>query len=1635
MSFVPSKGSSPRAWLVMAAALLWLACNEVPQGGQEGLRGQGLESQALQTLAGSRWTSTAPMTERRRDHTATLLRDGKVLVVGGKNTGNLAYTSAESYDPDTGRWTVLNGRLNTARGYHTATLLRNGKVLVVGGADSSGASLSSAELYDPATDRWTLTGSLAQARDSHTATLLQSGKVLVVGGSANGSVLQNVELYDPDSGTWTSPTENDKRLREPRKHHTATLLQDGRVLVTGGITSASNSLPDGRSGTELYNPDTQTWTTVSAMHLGRFRHTATLLPDGRVLVIGGQFKETEGFISYCSSRGTAEVYTPNNGNGSWAYAADLGWGRQDHTAVLLASGKVLMAGGRDLTWNSSSNCFERMSFDAKAYSPNAWTGAGNPSSTRVSPTATLLPNGKVLIAGGLAGGGAAHNSAELYEPGEEQWTASTALSPSPIDASATLLPDGEVLVAGGQGPQGAALDNSSTYDPDAGSFTATGSLNEARSRHTATLLVTGKVLVMGGQGTSNALLNSAELYDPATRQWTRLPDTTPPVLEHRSLHTATLLPGGTVLLAGGEGLSGVLGSAQVYDPDHQESTPTGLMQSPRSLHTATPLPGGKVLVVGGKGPDGTALDSGEVYDPAIRQWALLPSSLAEGRWHHTTTLLPGGKVLIVGGRNSDGALDSVELYDVVRGRWADSSSLNQARFGHTTTLLPSGRVLVAGGYGASGERLQSAELYDPATRQWTYTVDMATARSGHTVAFLPSGKVFVFGGGTGASAEVYDDLSVCPQCRPVINPIPAPQAPGALLTLTGSHLSGVSEASNGTSQSSPTNFPTLHLRAVEGGTPLRLEPQLPSSDSVLQVQLPTLPDGYYILSVTAHAASGSTMLLVDGASLAAPTLTEPAAGSFVNSTRPTFRGRAAPERMVTVFLDGSLAGTTPANASGAWAFRPATELTQARHQVFATAADPRGDVSPSTQTVTFTVDTQAPGAPLVNAPGALVDIKRPVIAGSAEPGSTVTVSLDGTVTGSPLADALGNWSLTPAEDLDEGAHAVTATATDAAGNTSPSSAPLLFTVDTVAPDAPEVGAPGAFVNTRTPLIGGTAEAGSTVTVREAETVLGTTTVSASGGWALPPGSVLAEGPHEITATATDAVGNVSASSEVHIFTVDTVKPEPPRLSTPGPFVNTLKPIIAGTAEPRSSVTVWLNTTGPRRTAESLGTVIANSSGDWALIPATELQEGVDYEVGATATDAAGNTSDGSSSRSFMADITAPLPPVLRTPGNFINKRSPIFEGTAEAFSKVTIVVGSTEVGSLRADADGHWSITPPQDLAEGAHPLEVTATDKAGNKSAPASARGFTVDTVSPASPKVSGPAAFVNIPDPVIHGTTELGSAVSVWMNGLEAGAATVDEEGNWSYRPQALLESLYEVTVIATDAAGNHSIPSFAYSFTVDLTPPLQPVVNGPAAFVNVQDPVIRGTAETGSTVKVWLDGVEVGPVTADTAKTWLYNPTQPLSSGSHHVTVTATDAAGNESPTSQDHRFIVDLEPPSPPTVSAPGAFVSTPQPVIAGTAEPGSTVVVQVDGKKIGEATTDESGNWSLTPLIQFEAGQHTLSAIAQDLALNGSEPSDTQTFLVRESHYGWGCSSSSAFPVTWALLVLVGALGRRRLRVP
>ena len=303
-----------------------------------------LESELFSPASGL-WRKTGPLNVARMRQTATLLTNGNVLVAGGvgnTNNGNAwgYLSSAEVYHSDIENWFVT-GELNLAREFHTATLLPNGKVLVAGG-DTGGlySDTRSAELYDSATGLWTNTGFLNVARHAHTATLLPSGKVLVTGGSGSlyvGDGLSSAELYDSVSQGWT----HTYPMSTNRVFHTATLLADGRVLIAGGLAYLNDfGNHTIYSSAEIYNPATEIWTPTSPMNVARFGHAATLLPNGKVLVTGGEaYDGTNQHYAIFS----AELY--DSATGIWTQVGAMNDAREYHTATLLTNGVVLLAGG------------------------------------------------------------------------------------------------------------------------------------------------------------------------------------------------------------------------------------------------------------------------------------------------------------------------------------------------------------------------------------------------------------------------------------------------------------------------------------------------------------------------------------------------------------------------------------------------------------------------------------------------------------------------------------------------------------------------------------------------------------------------------------------------------------------------------------------------------------------------------------------------------------------------------------------------------------------------------------------------------------------------------------------------------------------------------------------------------------------------------------------------------------------------------------------------------------------------------------------------------------------------------------------------------------------------------------------
>ncbi len=339
------------------------------------------------------------------------------------------------------------------------------------------------------------------------------------------------------------------------------------------------------------------------------------------------------------------------------------------------------------------------------------------------------------------------------------WALARPMQMGRVYHTATLLPNGKVLIAGGRtdvaaSGGGFATERAELYDPSTGIGGTTGSMHSPRAGHVAILLASGKVLVLG-EGSP-----FAEIYDPAKGTWS---DASDPA-RYRHQFSATLLASGKVLVAGGfnEDFSAVFDDAELYDPASNTWAATASLGFARYGHDATLLSDGRVLVVGGFHDFGddffgpSPLGSATLYDSVAQAWTPT-GSVAIARSDDTETPLADGTVLLAGGVSSTGGREAVaEIYDR-SGTWRRVSALNRARSGHTATLLPDGRVLIAGGLGSASSRqgtttivqtqaLTSVQAYDPTTGTWTDASSLNVARAYHTATPLPGGSVLVTGG-------------------------------------------------------------------------------------------------------------------------------------------------------------------------------------------------------------------------------------------------------------------------------------------------------------------------------------------------------------------------------------------------------------------------------------------------------------------------------------------------------------------------------------------------------------------------------------------------------------------------------------------------------------------------------------------------------------------------------------------------------------------------------------------------------------------------------------------------------------------------------------------------------------------------
>lgn len=715
----------------------------------------------------------------RYQATLTALPDGRILVAGGVDGTGSPLASAEIYNPIARTWSAA-APMGTMRTRHTATLLKTGQVLVIGGFDGI-AALSTCELYNPETNSWSATNApLAVARYRHSATFRPGDGTVVVAGGFNETQgpLKATEIYDPETKSFSAGG----NLTTQRYDHSAVLLPNGSILAAGGVSTALGAVTK-TAETFLGS----SWSPANDMVNAHAGATATLRPNGSVYVVGG----------YVNAAGdsTAEVDVYDGANWTSPAAGDLPFPRKHHAAGLLPDGTLIVAGGFGSNFSLAFSTDPTRGSGAAVsgtlnFSPNCTQTTGPPCppptiSVSASPLVAQFSNlktnpsfsGALLVATMYLSGAALRTTSTtltgitssvgelapnvtvndgLFSSGVNlAITAGSVatdtypvLSPLDLAGSRFTVANGTVTIAQAVYSDAVQFDGSSWIP-------VKGNLDTPQFYLTGILTAGGQFLVGGGLDNNGRVVSSVAQTPLRHGPFTGVTTAN----TQRQYHSATLLPDGKVLLAGGSSDDGstVLDTAALSDAPNPVSgdisafSATGSMNCPRRNHTATLLQDGKVLVCGGLTTKSdsfcgtrttlSATGSCELYDAGVwTKW--VPMTVA--RANHTASLLFTGQVLAAGGVDqSFSPLSQAELYDGFLVKWTATTPLGLARSEHTGTLLQDGRVLIAGG--RQFEPLGISETFDPVTASWK-TARMSKNRYRHTATFLLDGKVLVAGG-------------------------------------------------------------------------------------------------------------------------------------------------------------------------------------------------------------------------------------------------------------------------------------------------------------------------------------------------------------------------------------------------------------------------------------------------------------------------------------------------------------------------------------------------------------------------------------------------------------------------------------------------------------------------------------------------------------------------------------------------------------------------------------------------------------------------------------------------------------------------------------------------------------------------
>jgi Bacterial Ig-like domain (group 2)/Protein of unknown function (DUF1573)/IPT/TIG domain/Abnormal spindle-like microcephaly-assoc'd, ASPM-SPD-2-Hydin/Galactose oxidase, central domain len=762
-----------------------------------------VNSAELYAPATQTFTATGTMNVARWQHTATLLNNGQVLIVGGSDLANQeTLDSAELYDPTAGTFTLLSGTLNTPRVGHTATLLSTGEVLIVGGYDPATGIIADAELYDPDAQVFNDLGDTNAPRFGHSSTLLQNGHVLITGGETDptpSGAYNTAEIFDPLTQDFTPLP---AVMTSAREGHTATLLNNGQVLLTGGDVPGTGSL----NTAEIYDPVANLFTAVSGTMIApRISHTAVLLNGGKVLIVGGATDSTGSSVDL----NTAEIYDPSNQ--TFSAAGNMTSIRDHETTTILNDGTVLVDGGTDGT-----NTFNT----AELYMASQLSGL---TSITIAPATPSIPLGaeQFFTATGHFSGGATQSLASVIwsssdtatitinnDASDTGFTSNTAQGSATITASAggisgstTPTITAPALVSITLSPQDLSIGLDVTQQ-----FTATGtytdsstqdltstatwsSLNSAVATVSSAGIVDGisqgYTTIQAGSGSVNATTNIS-VSQAVLASIALTPSTSTIALGKTQQYQAvgTYSDGSTqdittlvTWASGSPSVAGITptglatgstqGTTSITATFESISASASLGVGTQVLVSLAVTPGAASIAVGSTQQltaTGTYTDGSTQNLTSSSTWVSSNTGVATVSNSGLGTAVTSGNTTItatVGGMNGTAVLVVVSSTDT-------GSGLNTSRYSQSATTLNNGKILIAGGVScpttSSCSYLNSAEIYDPVAGTSTNTGSLAATRSAPAV-LLASGKVLIAGGyscdssgncASLSSAEIYD---------------------------------------------------------------------------------------------------------------------------------------------------------------------------------------------------------------------------------------------------------------------------------------------------------------------------------------------------------------------------------------------------------------------------------------------------------------------------------------------------------------------------------------------------------------------------------------------------------------------------------------------------------------------------------------------------------------------------------------------------------------------------------------------------------------------------------------------------------------------------------------------------------------